>query len=82
MQAHGNKVQPLSLNSLLEMSKQLKTQIKAMRKQGNEQTEPLMRTQERCSDRSTHFNFALRREVNRPLSIYFGVPAICVQAHL
>jgi hypothetical protein len=50
MQAHGTKVQPLSLNSLLEMSKQLKTQIKTMRKQGNEQTEPLMRTQERCID--------------------------------
>ena len=50
MQAHGNKVQPLSLNSLLEMSKQIKTQIKAMRKQGDEQTEPLMRTQERCTD--------------------------------
>jgi len=32
------------------MSKQIKTQIKAMRKQGNEQTEPLMRTQERCTD--------------------------------
>jgi len=50
MQAHGNKVQPLSLNSLLEMSKQLKTQIKAMRKQGDEQTEPLLKTHELCID--------------------------------
>ena len=50
MEAHGTKVQPLSLDSLLELSKQLKTRLRAMRMEGVEQTGPLQELHERCID--------------------------------
>ena len=48
MRAHTTKVQPLTLDNLLEMRKQLAQRLNAMRAEDVTQTEPLERLYERC----------------------------------
>ena len=50
MQARTNKVQPLTLNSLLEMRMQLEKRLNAMRANGVNRTGPLQDLYERCKD--------------------------------
>lgn len=50
MQARTNKVQPLTLNSLLEMRMRLEKRLNALRADGAKRTGPLQDLYERCKE--------------------------------